>query len=650
MARRSDSSRVGPSEVLGASTHPTDNLAHPGRPRRYRSAVAVTRYVDAMAGRASRQRLRPAVVAFAAYAVLALALFYRAWESPRTKWIGDPGDPPKFMWYLRWNPYAVAHGMNPFFSHHIDSVHGVNLLWDTSVLLPSLVLAPVTYLLGPVFAFNVAETAALALSAWCAYLFYRRYVHSHFAAATGGLLYGFSPYAIAHAHGGHLNLSLVFTPPLVLLLLDEILVCQRPRPVVIGGALGLLTGGQLLISQEILVTEAITSVVGVVVLMLLCPRRVRAQLPYAARALGVALAVFVALAAAPTMYALFSSRRPHHGTLWGPNVFASDIYGFIVPTGLQQLRFPGSSHVTSRFTDSCCIADSHTYIGFPLILLLVVTAVGVWARSVVRFLTLLALAVLVLSLGPHLHVKGHVTAARLPESWLSTLPLVANLLASRFMLYFYLCAGLLVAIFLDGVWHSGADRADPDPNGPPEQLARTRTARLRALRSGIFPFGLAVFALAFLFPRVPFPATRATVPAFFGSAAVRRIPEGSVALVAPFARDTSTSDPMLWQAVAGLRYRTPEGYATGPDDSGRYSFLPVPTPLSTLMASVQQGNPVPPITPDVHAELIGELRVEHVQTVIVGPFAQHAPMVDLFTRLLGEAPQAVGGVDVWWNV
>ena len=590
-----------------------------------------------MAGRASRQRLPPALVALAGYSVLAIALFYRAWASPRTKWIGDPGDAPKFMWYLRWNPYAVAHGLNPFFSHHIDSVHGVNLLWDTSVLLPSLVLAPVTYLLGPVFAFNVAATAALAVSAWCAYLFYRRYVQSHFAAASGGLLYGFSPYAIAHAHGGHLNLSLVFTPPLVLLLLDEILVRQRPRPVVIGSALGLLTAGQLLISQEILVTEAITSVVGVMVLMLLCPRRVRAQLPYAARALSVALGVFAALAAAPTLYALLSSRRPHHGTLWGPDTFVSDIYGFIIPTGLQQLRFHGSSHVTSRFTDSCCIADSHTYVGFPLILLLVVTAVGMWARTVVRFLTVLGLALLVLSLGPHLHVEGHVTALRLPESWLSNLPLVANLLASRFMLYFYLCAGLRLAIFVDGIWH-------PAPVVPPGP------ARLRALRSAIGPFGLAALAVVFLFPRVPFPATRATVPAFFESAAVRRIPEGSVALVAPFARDTSTSEPMLWQAVAGMRYRTPEGYATGPDDSGRYSFLPVPTPLSKLMASVQQGNPVPSLTAGVQAELIGELRTDQVQTVIVGPFAQHAAMVELFTTLLGVAPQAVGGVDVWWRV
>ena len=68
------------------------------------------------------------------------------------------------------------------------------------------------------------------------------------------------------------------------------------------------------------------------------------------------------------------------------------------------------------------------------------------------------------------------------------------------------------------------------------------------------------------------------------------------------------------------------------------------------MASLQNGNPVPPITADMHAELTGELRTDHVQTVIVGPFWQHAHMVDLFTTLLGSAPQSVGGVDVWWNV
>ena len=157
-------------------------------------------------------------------------------------------------------------------------------------------------------------------------------------------------------------------------------------------------------------------------------------------------------------------------------------------------------------------------------------------------------------------------------------------------------------------------------------------------------------ALAFLFPRVPFPATKSTVPVFFDSADVRRVPAGSVALVAPFARDTNTSDPMLWQAIANMRFRMPEGYATGPDNNGKFSFLPVPTPLSTQMNSIQTGTPAPPMTSANRRLLLGEMRRDQVQTVLVGPFSEHDHMVAFFTALLGSAPESIGGVDAWWNV
>jgi hypothetical protein len=596
-----------------------------------------------VARRDSKLRHRPALGFLLGYTGLAVLLFSRAWASPRNTWIGDPGDPPLFMWFLRWHPYAVAHGMNPFFTHHINSGHGVNLLWDTSVTLPSLVVAPITLAFGPILAFNVIQTASLALSAWCAYLCFRRYVTSHLAAATGALLYGFSPYAISHARGGGVGLGIVFTPPLIFLLLDEILIRQRPRPRVIGAALGALTGAQLLMSQEVLVTEAIAVIVGVALLAALRPRDIRAHLPYAARALGVALGVFVLLAAFPVGLALFSSRRPHNGTLWGTEIYVSDVLGFVIPTSLQQLRFPGSANVTKNFTDSCCIADAQTYIGLPLIGLLAFAAVRNWSKTIVRVATLLGLAMLVLSLGPHLHVNGHVTSIPLPQSWLASVPLISNMLVSRLMLYFYLCAGLLVATMLDGIWHHDEERSD-------DQLHFEGMPRARPRWSALFSIGGVVIALAFLFPRTPFPSTTPTVPAFFDSAAVRRVPAGSVALVAPFARDTNTSEPMLWQAIADMRYRMPEGYATGPDANGKFSFLPIPTPLSQRMESIQKGMRPAPLTEKVRADLLAELRNDQVKTVIVGPFSEHTRMVDFFTRLLGTGPETVDGVDVWWNV
>jgi hypothetical protein len=230
----------------------------------------------------------------------------------------------------------------------------------------------------------------------------------------------------------------------------------------------------------------------------------------------------------------------------------------------------------------------------------------------------------------------------MPQSLLTSVPLLSNMLVSRLMLYFYLCAGLLVATMLDGIWH----RDEAAPN----QLQFEGMPRARPRWSALLSIGAVVVALAFLFPRTPFPSTRATVPAFFDSGAVRRVPEGSVALVAPFARDTNTSEPMLWQAVAGMRYRMPEGYATGPDDNGKFSFLPIPTPLSQRMEAIQKSERPDALTEKVRAELLAELRRDRVQTVIVGPFSEHDRMVDFFTRLLGRPPETLDGVDVWWKV
>lgn len=597
---------------------------------------AIKRQVARLAG-------RPALVTLAVYTLLAVWLFGHAWASPTRTWVGNAGDPPKFMWLLRWTPYALAHAMNPFFTHHINSGNGINLLWDTSIPLPSLVLTPVTLIFGPIVAFNVASTAAVALSAWCAYLCFRRYARSHVAAAIGGLLYGFSPYAMAHALGGHLNLSLAFTPPLLLLLLDEILVRQRRRAGVLGVALGGLAAAQLLIGQELLATEALAAIVGVAALVIVFPREVRAHAPFAAQAIGVALGFFLLLAAVPILFALYSSRRPTHGTVWGHEIFSSDVTGFVVPTSLQQFRLSWTMSVASHYTDSCCPADSQSYIGLPLIALLAVTAITRWSNKLVRVITIVAVSMLVFSLGPHLHVNGHVTSIPMPATWLSSVPLIPNMLASRLMLYVYLCAGLLVTIFLDGVWR----RDRPAPRG---QLEFPGMPQRRFSRSAFAWTAFVVLALAFLFPRIPFPASHATTPSFFSSDAIKAVPDGSVALVAPFARDTDTSEPMLWQAVAGMRFRMPEGYALGPDVTGRFSFLPVPTLLSQLMQTIELGHNPPSMDAALRTELLDELRSKHVKTVIVGPFSQHDHMVQFFTSLLDARPDHIAGVDVWWNV
>lgn len=572
-------------------------------------------------------RMRPEredVLALAGFVLLTLLLFRKAWRSPTTTWVGGPGDPPFFMWLLRWLPHALAEGQNPLFTHHLNYPDGVNLMWNTAVPLPAIVLAPLTLTLGPVLSYNVLVTSAVALSGCCAYLMLRRYVASRAAAFAGALLYGFSPYVYSHAHE-HPNLAAAFVPPLLFLLLDEILVRQRRPPVTTGLVLGALAFVQLMISEELLATEALVAGVGLVLLVVLHPERVRAHARHAVTALGVALASSLTLSAFPLLFQFLGPRRVRTGSLWSPDTYVSDLLGFVIPTSHLRFSPEWTTQIIGRFTDACCPSEWSTYLGVPLIILMIAVTARMWSRPLVRFAGLLAAAAAVLSMGPHLHVQGLVTPMSLPFAAIGELPLVGNMLAERLMLYAYLMAAVLVAVTLDSLL------AQPD-------------------RRPLFAAGLAALVLVPLVPELDFPATRATTPAFFRSDGVQSLEKNSVALVAPFARDTSTSGPMLWQAEADMRYRMPEGYSLGPDRSGRFIYLPIPTPLSKTMGEIQAGAPAPVLDPPTRAALVADLARADVSAVIVGPMANRDAMIAFFDELLRADPVSVGGVTLWTDV
>jgi hypothetical protein len=576
--------------------------------------------------RARARRLRPEpqdVLALAAFVLLTMWLFRGAWRHPMTTWVGGPGDPPFFMWLLRWLPHALTEGQNPFYTHHLNFPDGVNLMWNTAVPLPALLLAPFTLLVGPVFAYNVLVTAAVALSGCTAYVMLRRYVIARSAAFTGALLYGFSPYILSHAHE-HPNLTAAFIPPLLLLLLDDILVRQRRSAVRSGLMLGGLTFAQLMISEEVLATQALVAVVALAILMALHPRQVRSHARHAATALGVGLVTALALGSFPLLFQFFGPRRVRTGALWGPDLFVSDLLGFVIPRG--HLRFTPSwtTEVTKNFTDACCASEWSSYLGVPLLVLMIVITARLWSRPLVRLAGLLSAATALLSMGPHLHVRGYVSPMALPFAEFAELPVVGNMLAARLMLYVYLMAAIILAVALDHL--------------------------LREPRRSAAAVALAGAALLPLLPRLDFPSTRASTPAFFRSEVRERIAKNGIVLVAPFARDTSTSAPMLWQAEADMHYRMPEGYSLGPDRSGRFTYLPIPTTLSRTMEQLQRGAPVPTLDAPVRAQLVADLARARVQTVLVGPMANQETMVAFFQQLLGREPVKVGGVTLWTGV
>ena len=77
---------------------------------------------------------------------------------------------------------------------------------------------------------RVRARARLALGAW---------VERWWPRAAAGLLYGFSPFVVAHSSVGHLNLVWAVLPPALLWLLHTLLVAPRPRPWRTGVLVGL---------------------------------------------------------------------------------------------------------------------------------------------------------------------------------------------------------------------------------------------------------------------------------------------------------------------------------------------------------------------------------------------------------------------------
>lgn len=91
---------------------------------------------------------------------LAVAWWHLAWQYPRGNQIGGAGDADEYSWFFSWVPFAIGHGLNPLVSTYVNFPSGINLMWNTSVLLPSFVMAPVTVLFGPAFSYNVVLSLA----------------------------------------------------------------------------------------------------------------------------------------------------------------------------------------------------------------------------------------------------------------------------------------------------------------------------------------------------------------------------------------------------------------------------------------------------------------------------------------------------------
>jgi hypothetical protein len=553
--------------------------------------------------------------------VLALAVF-RFWRlSPSdTTLVGGGGEVPFYLWVLRWLPFALEHGHNPLVTGYMNAPEGVNLMWNTSLVLPALLLAPVTLTFGAVATYNTLLTLALALSAFTAYIAIRRFVPSHLAAFAGGLVYGFGPYMRAHSLG-HVNLTLgAILVPVLLLLVHDVLVRQRRGALRDGALLGATAGAQLLISEELLTTTVLTATVVTVILAAGWWRAVPTRAPYAVRALIIAALLGLTVAAVPLWVQFTGPYRyqgPATNATWR---LVTDPAGVVVPGPLQALKTQASDRFVKALPGNNAERDG--YLGVPLVLVMVATAVAWWRRPVVRVAAMAALIMLVLSMGERLWWGGTRTGIRLPWAAMDELPLLDHVITSRLSLYTSLFAGGLLAWF----------------------LAHLAKGRPRPARAAV----VAAVAGVALVPLVPVPSAVSQVrtPRFFAAGGVERILPDSVVLLVPFPNRSQTT-PMRWQVEAGIRFKMPGGYFIGPGNDGRAFHGPKSSMTQTTLDRIARGRETPDMVRQRCGRIAAELKRWKVDAVVLGPGNWWEDGLREYLTLVLGPPSRIDDVWLW---
>lgn len=588
------------------------------------------------------------------YAGIAVFAYHQALFAPTNSLVGCIcGDQAQEVWFLRWPLFAATHGHNPFFTNWMDYPQGVNLAINTTAPLLAILSAPLQLTIGSVATYDVLMVVAFAGSALAMCLALRRWVRSFGAAFAGGLLYGFSPYMMGQGIG-HLFLVAAFIPPVVLVLLHEIVVVQRHPAWLDGVGLGLLLAAQYYISPEVLGMTVIVAACGIALLALTRPREVPSRTWHVAKTALVTALVGAAALAYPVWMTVAGPQHvvgPPH-PLSGLALYPGDLLGPVLPTS-RQLLAPAVATVHGNALAGTNASENGTYLGIPLIAVLAVLA-WVFRRSrTLLFFVAMTVVCFVLTLGSHLTVDTHHTGVPLPYIVVAHIPFLQDILAIRFSLFLQLFAGASLAVGLD-LLAARLRPAGGDPRGPRRWSAPAATG-LVAL--------VALVALVPLVPHLTYPAASTAEPAFFQSPAVHRIPAGSAVLAYPYPLVPDGEWNLVYQVDTDMRFKLIGGDAFVPGPGGRSVTLPTavrPAVVERIFTSaytptvareiLRWTTPTPVVDPSTVAALRTFLARYKVSTVVVDDLGLHpATVVRYVTQAIGP-PARVGGVWGWFGV
>ena len=516
---------------------------------------------------------------------LSLTFFHNTFFAPINTQAGVFGDANEYAWFLAWVPYALGHGLNPLGTTIVNFPHGINMMWNTSILLPSFLMSPVTVIFGAAFSYNVLTVLAPALNSTFAYLAFGRWT-GRLPALAGALIFGFSPFMVSQSVG-HLAQTLLMSAPLLLIVLDRLFVVQASKWWVDGLLLGVLTWAQLLTGEEILALEAVVALITLVVVCAMNDRAIFPHVRYAAKGLVVGGASFVALALPFLAYQYLGPDKVQD--VHPPDVYVTDLLDFVIPTNITHFATSAAIHISDQFTGNG--SEEGAYIGIPLLVFIVFTLVVARRRKITWVAFTIAASAALLSMGPQAHLGGARSGLELPDAWLQDLPFFHNILPDRFASVMFVGVGLLVALGLN-------------------ELKRF------ALPVKVSGWAVASLGLVALIPITNFPSATSPVYSAFvtgyacpPATSVTKTSPRPVALVLPTINELA----LRWQAEARFCYAMPSATGMTGTNAGDVGQLPV------ILTIGQPGLNLPALTPGLRADVAQEIKTLHISEVIVAP-------------------------------
>jgi hypothetical protein len=572
------------------------------------------------------------------YLIGAVALTVHMWADPAGRdQLGGGGDVDLFAWFMRYAATAVAHGRLPaLVTVGMNAPQGINLMWNTSFLLPGVLLTPLTLLAGPQVSLTLTLTLGFAGSAASLFWVLRRWGASLGAAALGGAVYGFSP-AMVNAGFAHYHLQFAVLPPLII---DAVLrlITGRGHSVRTGVWLGLLCAAQLFIGEELFVYTVLACLILAAAVAVSHPGAVPRRARAATGGLAIAAAVFL-LTDGWALWAQFAGPLAEHSRLaasatTNPTWFVTPSAALLFHTHASAAATPSIAHPT---------AEDLTYQGWPLIGVVVIAALVFWRDVRVRAA---AVAWVVLDLsalgGGNLHVGGFRWPGRLlPWHWLQGLPGLAQVLPWRFTLLADAAAAAVLAFSLDRAL-AAVRRAEGRQGWRGWRAWRGWRGWPRGALTGI--------ALLAVLPLVPLPYQAAPLPqvpaGWQATFTTLRLASDAPVLVLPFPSG-GQPEVLRWQADTGWPGSMIGGYFIGRGPTGQAAFFfssrSQETEVASYLDELWQGrHPRSPSSAELHA-VFGYWR----PAAIVVVASQQSPAIRVLTQLFGRPTYHIGQVFSW---